>query len=215
LHRVGAEYLKKVVSKENQKLITYIERIKRKKQNVKERKELLQILKKQKKQGGDVEMEEKASDSEEVDSDGYGTGDEPEFEKNADDSASDDSDDSEDDDEDGNDRLQVDGAMDIPTAHNIPIVSQLIKKEKLNKVEKKLDKYATTKTKVTEFIEKDENHIESHFVENPFIKIREKASRKQLEANKQLHEDDLVDDDEDQDIVLMKEDNKYVVKDLE
>lgn len=36
------------------------------------------------------------------------------------------------------------------------------------------------KQKIKEFIEKDEDELETHFVENPFIKIREKASRKQL-----------------------------------
>lgn len=35
-----------------------------------------------------------------------------------------------------------------------------------------------TKRKITDFIEKEEDELETHFVENPFIKIREKASRK-------------------------------------
>ena len=39
-----------------------------------------------------------------------------------------------------------------------------------------------TKRKITDFIEKDEEELETHFVENPFIKIREKATRKQLES---------------------------------
>lgn len=38
------------------------------------------------------------------------------------------------------------------------------------------------KRKITDFIEKDEDELETHFVENPFIKIREKATRKQFEA---------------------------------
>ena len=39
-----------------------------------------------------------------------------------------------------------------------------------------------TKRRITDFIEKDADEMETHFVENPFIKIREKASRKQLES---------------------------------
>lgn len=41
---------------------------------------------------------------------------------------------------------------------------------------------AEKKQRIAEFIEKDEEELETHFVENPFIKIREKATRKQLEA---------------------------------
>ena len=39
-----------------------------------------------------------------------------------------------------------------------------------------------TKRRITDFIEQDADEMETHFVENPFIKIREKASRKLLDS---------------------------------
>ena len=39
-----------------------------------------------------------------------------------------------------------------------------------------------TKRRITDFIEKDEEELETHFVENPFIKIREKASKRQIDS---------------------------------
>ena len=35
-----------------------------------------------------------------------------------------------------------------------------------------------SKKRIADFVDKDEDELETHFVENPFIKIREKASRK-------------------------------------
>ena len=39
-----------------------------------------------------------------------------------------------------------------------------------------------TKRRITDFIEQEEEALETHFVENPFIKLREKASRRNLDS---------------------------------
>ena len=75
-----------------------------------------------------------------------------------------------------------------------------------------------TKRKITDFIEKEEDELETHFVENPFIKIREKASRKQLDGQNVMGADDLQEDADttaQQDIYYNKDANKLVVQDLE
>ena len=75
-----------------------------------------------------------------------------------------------------------------------------------------------TKRKITDFIEQEEDDLETHFVENPFIKIREKAARKQLDGKNQMGADDLEDDADttaNQDIYYNKEENKLVVQDFE
>ena len=51
-----------------------------------------------------------------------------------------------------------------------------------------------SKRKVADFIGKDEDELETHFVENPYIKIREKASRKLLESKNTLGAEDLEED---------------------
>ena len=43
-----------------------------------------------------------------------------------------------------------------------------------------------SKKRIADFIEKDEDELETHFVENPFIKIRAKATRKQLDSKNAL-----------------------------
>ena len=105
---------------------------------------------------------------------------------------SDSSDSEEDDDErrHGMDRLQSTHGIDIPTAQNIPIVSLLAKEE--NKQDKSNQKEATKK-RITEFIEQDEEELETHFVENPYIKLK-RATQKQLESKNQLNADELMDE---------------------
>jgi len=88
------------------------------------------------------------------------------------------------------DRLQVSSGIDIPFGLNIPVVSQLAKDAYRQEQKSKKAKTAEdiemdveeTKRRITDFIEKEEDELETHFVENPFIKIREKASRKVLES---------------------------------
>ena len=70
------------------------------------------------------------------------------------------------------------------------------------------------KRRITDFIEKDADEMETHFVENPFIKIREKASRKLIGSKLQMGADDLQEDADataKQDIYFLKEENKFVV----
>jgi hypothetical protein len=72
-----------------------------------------------------------------------------------------------------------------------------------------------TKDQVDRVIEDEDMELETHFVENPFIKIRQRAASKlsggQPEA---LGVEDFVNDAE-TDIIMMKDENKLVVKDLE
>jgi hypothetical protein len=63
-------------------------------------------------------------------------------------------------------------------------------------------------------IEDEDMELETHFVENPFIKIRQRAARKLEGPTEALGVEDFVNDQE-TDIILMKDENKLVVKDLE
>jgi len=81
----------------------------------------------------------------------------------------------------GADSLQA-RALDIPRVDDIPIVSKLAKeaeKEKLAQMDgaQQLE-YQKQKRRdeVTKVIEDDAEELETHFVENPFIKMRERAS---------------------------------------
>ena len=102
----------------------------------------------------------------------------------------------------GVDKLQVSNGIDIPEGINIPVVSQLAKeayrREQKNKKAKTAEDMEMdvedTKRKIVDFIEKDEDELETHFVENPFIKIREKASRKQLDGKNVMGAEDLQED---------------------
>lgn len=109
---------------------------------------------------------------------------------------------------------------------NIPIVSQLAKEAQLRETKSK--KSMTTKDKemdreeakrkINDFIEKNEDELETHFVENPFIKIREKASRKQVDSKIHMGATDLQEDADttaQQDIYFHKEENKFMIQDLE
>lgn len=58
--------------------------------------------------------------------------------------------------------------------------------------------------------------METHFVENPFIKMREKALRKKVDSKTPIGAEDLEKDNfDEEDIILMKDENKLVIKDLE
>ena len=109
---------------------------------------------------------------------------------------------------------------------NIPIVSQLAKEAQLREAKSK--KSMTTKDKemdreeakrkINDFIEKNEDELETHFVENPFIKIREKASRKQVDSKIHMGATDLQEDADttaQRDIYFHKEENKFMIQDLE
>jgi hypothetical protein len=65
-------------------------------------------------------------------------------------------------------------------------------------------------------IETDELDLETHFVENPFIKMREKANKKKIDSKQTVGAEDLEKANfDDEDIVLMADDDRYVIKDLE
>ncbi len=63
--------------------------------------------------------------------------------------------------------LQSSHRLDIPIVRDIPIVSSLAKKEKAKEAKPQQD-----------MMDIDDQNVESHFVENPFIRVRERASRK-------------------------------------
>ncbi|MFO0118184.1 MAG: hypothetical protein ACK521_11430 [bacterium] len=53
-------------------------------------------------------------------------------------------------------------------------------------------------------------------MENPFIKLREKALRKNLDSKVAITAEDLEKDNFDnEDIILLEDENKFVIKDLE
>jgi hypothetical protein len=62
----------------------------------------------------------------------------------------------------------------------------------------------------------NDHDVETHFVENPFIRTRERASKKTLDTNAMLGGEELAEDETaGQDIVLMKDAGKFFIKDLE
>lgn len=134
-------------------------------------------------------------------------------------------DDEDDDDEDAHDNLQVSNGMDIPyAADDIPVISTLAKDNTTgdSKIDKKNKKFDENKKKVDEIIEVDNDNLETHFVENPFIKLREKVSKRTMAGKKNLDGQDLEQDaatqaeqDLETDILRIKESGKFVVKDLE
>ena len=89
--------------------------------------------------------------------------------------------------------------LDIPFGLKIPVVSQLAKEASMRDKKTKKQKSKEdvemdaeeTKRRITDFIEKEEDELETHFVENPFIRIREKAARKQLDGRVNLGASDL------------------------
>jgi hypothetical protein len=89
---------------------------------------------------------------------------------------------------------------------DIPIVSSLAKKEKAKEIKT---------SAAPDMREVDDLNAESHFVENPFIRVRERATKKQLDGKNMLKADNLEDEAEDQDIIMMKEAGKFFIRDLE
>ena len=119
--------------------------------------------------------------------------------------------------EQGTDQLQS-SYFDIPQTNGIPVISQLAKEEKKKNPETSgLEKKSETSKKINHFIETKEDELETHFVENPFIKLREKSTRKKQDSKVALQAVYLEKNNnfDDEDIVLMKDQNKFVIKDLE
>jgi hypothetical protein len=104
--------------------------------------------------------------------------------------------------------------MDIPVVDDIPVVSKLGKKNKEMK-KNKLEKLSENKSKTKDIIEAEDEDLETHFVENPFIKMREKSNMK-ISGGKMMKMKELMEDEEvDEDIVIMKETGKFIIKDTE
>ena len=101
---------------------------------------------------------------------------------------SDDDDDEEDDRRGGTDLLMTD-SMDIPRVDDIPIVSKLAK-QKTGQQQKlpKAEELNNNKEKLKKIMDAEEDEYESHFVENPFIKLREKALSKNVDSKKHIRE---------------------------
>ena len=91
------------------------------------------------------------------------------------------------------DQLQAPSRFDIPMASNIPVVSQLAKEKSKDDIKEQQMKQK--KDKINQIIEKEDLELETHFVDNPFIRMREKANRKQLESKMHLQADDLEQDE--------------------
>ena len=114
--------------------------------------------------------------------------------------------------------------LDIPRVDNIPVISQLAKEKKIeNSGRSKLIQLADSKDKVKQLMAQDDEEYESHFVENPFIRMRERAAQRNLDGKTRLGASQLrtgatlEGDTEmmDQDIFLVKETGKFMINDLE
>jgi hypothetical protein len=88
-------------------------------------------------------------------------------------------------------------------------------KDKLTGTDPKLSG-SSNLAKINQFIEAEEDKVETHFVENPFIKLRERVQAGMRNINKGMTVNDLEDSDEDkQDIIFEKDNKKFNIKDLE
>ena len=123
----------------------------------------------------------------------------------------------------GNDALNS-NAFDIPTANDIPIISKLAKqteKEKLANMDgqQQLEYHKKKKQEVVDkAIEQDDENYETHFVENPFIKIRERAAQKNRDSKVMMGEEDLqmqAKQAAENDVYIMEDSGKMYVQDLE
>lgn len=120
------------------------------------------------------------------------------------------------------DNLQAPGSYDIPNmGSDIPVVSKLAKQTEKDKManmdgQQQLDYQKQKKRDVLDKVVKDdEMNLETHFVENPYIKMRERANQG---SKNLLDEKKLTGDDEqmvDQDIYVEQENGKFVIQDFE
>lgn len=69
-----------------------------------------------------------------------------------------------------------------------------------------------TREQLTQVVEQDDQDLQTHFVENPFIKIRERTLQKQ---KLKQHTVNLEEEQQEQkDVVLLKESGKFVIKEI-
>lgn len=64
-------------------------------------------------------------------------------------------------------------------------------------------------------VDAEEEEFESHFVENPFIKLREKAMQKNLLSKSHLKSANLDLEEQKADIYIQQETGKFVIQDFE
>lgn len=219
IRKLGLDYVKSVVPSDHQKLITYIERDRRKRLNKKRKLNLLALLGKEEKEkekkivGMDgLSSSEESDDELEVD--------ESEMRDEDDEKQSNDSDASDESEDDDNERvrggdLMMTDSMDIPRVDDIPVVSKLAGKKEVQKKLPKAEQVTGNRDKMKKIMEAEEDDFESHFVENPFIKMREKALAKNIDAQKLVGEGVLNAESKEHDIVVVKETGKFIIKDLE
>jgi len=203
--------VKKHTLKEHQPLMAHIEKERRKKKNAAERKRLLAELKINEKKNSSAIAQLTEKDNE-VEIEDNESGDDE-----SDEELSDMEEDQNAPVRSGLDRLASSSKFDIPRASDIPVVSELARERAREMREHKpAPEVRTKKTKdqIDRVIEDEDMELETHFVENPFIKIRQKAARKLEGPTEALGVEDFVNDAE-TDIILMKDENKLVVKDLE
>lgn len=187
IKKLTLQYVKSITPKQHIALIDYLEREKRKRANKKKREQLRALLGQEEKkkddflaklgiadEESDMEMEDEGEnrmrdDEDDDKSENYSIG-------------SDDESESEEEDEyvRGTDHLMADG-YDIPRVENIPVVSRLAKEQQAQQKSLK-ERLTETKDKLVNMIEADQEEFETHFVENPFIKMRERTQQKSLNA---------------------------------
>mmetsp|Transcript_24172 Transcript_24172/g.37156 ORF Transcript_24172/g.37156 Transcript_24172/m.37156 type:complete len:286 (+) Transcript_24172:3185-4042(+) len=223
IRRLGPIFVTKLMPESHRALITYIERMKRKKENKKNRQKLLALM------GGSGKTEEGAMVEGDGDSsDGDSSDEDIQKYKSVEAEESSDESEAEDSDQDmtgeskpakvrgpGMDRLEA--PMDIPRVDDIPVVSRIAKQSEKDKIAN-MDKEEQVKYRrgkkqeaMSKVVENNDDELETHFVENPYIKLREKA--KPTGGSTILNEKDLT--EEAQEIYYVKESGKMVVHDLD
>lgn len=188
LKKLGPVYVKRVTPKRHHALLEYIEHARRNRTNKAKTIKLVALLgrtgeEKAPGQGGAGVKSEDSDSDDDMDS----GEDEASERYSQDGNESDGSSDEESETEDqakGGDTLMTDG-QDIPRVDNIPVVSNLAKEKKLEQ-QSKLSQIADTRDKVKTLMAADAEEYESHFVENPFIRLRERVLQKNLDGKTRL-----------------------------
>jgi hypothetical protein len=230
LKKLGPSYVKKATPTKHVPLIDYIERARRKRINKANRLKLLALLGKDTEEtkspsaGKKVEEDDSEDELESADEEEHEV--EEHFSDDSDDSSSGDDDSDAEDAKAGGDTLMTD-TLDIPRVDNIPVVSRLVKEKKIeNSGRSRQIQLAESKERVKQLMAQDDEEYESHFVENPFIRMRERATSNgktrlgaaQLRAGAALDGDaDMMDEEsaKKEDIILVKESGKFMINDLE
>lgn len=168
--RVGSQKVKQATAKEHLPLVLYVERCRRKRQNMKERAKLLALMGQKAPLDGEAGDQDDDSDSDSSD----GGENEKDAQMASQSEGDSDQSDSEDDEANlrGMDQFKSSSRFDIPIVKDIPILSQLARQEKQDQ---------KPKPKAHEIMEVDELDVDTHFVDNPFIRTRERAHKKMLD----------------------------------